>query len=135
MKKLFFLSLIAGALISTNANAQGPKTTTAPTATQTTISAEQQAAMLKQAKEKQVPMLVEKAGISKEQAEKVVDVNFEIRNQAATALQGLNDADRSAKIAELKVTKEKRYSEFLSADQIKAVYAAYEDMGKTAPKN
>ena len=80
-------------------------------------------------------MLVEKAGISKEQAEKVVDVNFEIRNQAATALQGLNDADRSAKIAELKVTKEKRYSEFLSADQIKAVYAAYEDMGKTAPKN
>jgi len=132
MKKLLFLSLIAAALLTTNANAQGPKT--APTTTTNpnpTFTAEQIATMIKQVKEKQVPMLVEKAGLTNAQAERVVEINYEIRVQASAALQGLNDADRSAKIAEFKVAKEKKYSEIpLSADQIKAVYAAYEDMGK-----
>jgi hypothetical protein len=46
-------------------------------------------------------------------------------------LQGLNDADSTAKLAEIKAAKEKKYSEIpLTAEQIKAVYAAYEDMGK-----
>ena len=134
MKKILFLSLIAGALISTNVNAQGPKT--APSAgTQPAFTAEQIATMIKQAKEKQVPMLVEKAGLTSAQAEKVVEINYEIRVQASTALQGLNDADRSAKIAEFKVLKEKKYSEIpLTPDQIKAVYAAYESLGKDMPK-
>ena len=80
-------------------------------------------------------MLVEKAGLTQAQAERVIEINFEIRNQAATALSGLNDADRSAKLAELKALKERKYSEIpLSADQIKAVYTAYEDMGKNMPK-
>ncbi len=134
MKKLLFLSLISGILISTASNAQGGPSTSQPPAKQQTApqqpTAEQMAAMLKEAKEKQVPMLVEKAGLTAAQAEKIVDINFEIRTQAATTLAGLSDADRSAKIAELKVTKEKRYSEIpLTGDQIKAVYAAYENMG------
>jgi len=91
--------------------------------------------MLKQAKETQKPMLVEKAGLTDAQAEKVIEINFEIRQQAATVLPGLNEADRTAKLAELKVAKEKKYSEIpLTAEQIKAVYAAYEDMGKEMRK-
>jgi len=133
MKKLLFLSLISGALISTSTNAQGPATKQLPATQQAT--AEQQANMLKEAKEKQKPMLVEKAGLTNEQAEKVIEINFEIRQQAATALRGLNDADRAAKLAELKAAKEKKYSEIpLTAEQIKAVYTAYEDMGKNMQK-
>jgi hypothetical protein len=133
MKKLLFLSLIAGALISTNTNAQGPAAKQQPAILQPT--AEQQATMLKEAKEKQIPMLVEKAGLTDVQAERVIEINFEIRQQAATTLPGLNDADRTAKLGELKAAKEKKYSEIpLTADQTKAVYAAYEEMGKSMQK-
>jgi len=140
MKKLLFLSLISGALISTTTLAQGPSKTVAqqPTAQQSTpqrLSAEQKANMVQEAKEKQAPMLVEKAGLTTTQAERVIEINFEIRFQAAAALQGLNDADRAAKLAELKAAKEKKYSEIpLTAEQIKAVYAAYEEMGKNMQK-
>ena len=138
MKKLLFLSLISGALISTSANAQGPEVKP-PTAAQQPpapqFTAEQKANMIKEAKEKQVPMLVEKAGITDAQAERVIEINYEIRFQAASALQGLNDADRTAKLAEIKAAKEKKYSEIpLTPEQIKAVYAAYEDMGKNMQK-
>ena len=138
MKKLLFLSLISGALISTSANAQGPEVKPQPAAQQPPapqFTAEQKANMIKEAKEKQIPMLVEKAGLTDAQAEKVIEINFETRFGAATALQGLNDADRTAKLAEIKVAKEKKYSEIpLTAEQIKAVYAAYEDMGKNMQK-
>ncbi|HET6995317.1 MAG TPA: hypothetical protein VFI06_10070, partial [Chitinophagaceae bacterium] len=113
MKKLLILSLISGALISTSTLAQGPSK---PATQQTT--AEQQANMLQQAKEKQVPMLVEKAGLTTAQAERVIEINFEVRQGAATALQGLNEADRAAKLAEIKAAKEKKYSEIpLTAEQ------------------
>src|SRR5689334_18801294 len=102
MKKLLFLSLIAGAIsISSYAQpAPGQKPATEPTA-------EQLATMVNEAKVKQRPMLMEKAGLTAAQADRVVEINFEIRSQAAAQLAGLNDADRSAKIAEFKVTKEK----------------------------
>jgi len=135
---LLFLSLISGALISTSANAQGPEVKPQPAAQQPAapqFTAEQKANMIKEAKEKQVPMLVEKAGITDAQAERVIEINYEIRFQAASALQGLNDADRTAKLAEIKATKEKKYSEIpLTPEQIKAVYAAYEDWGKSMQK-
>ena len=133
MKKLLLLSLISGALITTTTYAQGPSTPQQP-ATQPP-TAEQKANMLKQAKETQKPMLVEKAGLTDAQAEKVIEINFEIRFQAGAALQGLNEADRTAKLAEMKATKEKKYSEIpLTAEQIKAVYTAYEDWGKEMQK-
>ena len=138
MKKLLFLSFISAALISTASAQSGPSSSQAPVKQQPApqqFTPEQMAAMLKDAKEKQVPMLVEKAGLTAAQAERIVEINYEIRNQAATTLAGLSDADRSAKIAELKAAKEKKYSEIpLTADQIKAVYAAYESMGKDMPK-
>jgi len=133
MKKLLFLSLISAALISTTTNAQGPATSQQPVAQQPT--AEQWANMLKEAKEKQIPMLVEKAGLTAAQAEKVIEINFETRRGAAAALQGLNETDRAAKLAEIKAAKEKKYSEIpLTPEQIKAMYAAYEEMGKSMQK-
>ena len=138
MKKLLFLSLISGALISTTTSAQGPVSSKQPAAQQPAapqFTAEQKATMLKEAKEKQIPMLVEKAGITDAQAERVIEINFETRFGAATALQGLNEADRTAKLVEIKAAKEKKYSEIpLTPEQIKAVYAAYEDMGKNMQK-
>jgi len=138
MKKLLFLSLISGALFSTTTSAQGPVSSKPPAAQQPTapqFTAEQKATMLKEAKEKQIPMLVEKAGLTDAQAEKLIEINFEIRFGAAATLQGLNDADRTAKLAEMKATKEKKYSEIpLTPEQIKAVYAAYEDWGKSMQK-
>jgi len=138
MKKLLFLSLISGALISTTTSAQGPVSSKQPAAQQPAapqFTAEQKANMIKEAKEKQIPMLVEKAGLTDAQAEKLIEINFEIRFGAAATLQGLNDADRTAKLAEMKATKEKKYSEIpLTPEQIKAVYAAYEDWGKSMQK-
>ena len=138
MKKLLFLSLISGALISTTTSAQGPVSSKQPAAQQPAapqFTAEQKATMLKEAKEKQIPMLVEKAGLTDAQAEKLIEINFEIRFGAADALRGLNETDRTAKLAEMKATKEKKYSEIpLTPEQIKAVYAAYEDWGKSMQK-
>jgi len=86
--------------------------------------------MLQQAKAKQKPLMVEKTGLTDAQADRVIEINFEIR-QAARGLRDLNEADRSTKIAELKALKEKKYSEIpLTAEQIKSVYTFYEDMGK-----
>ena len=138
MKKLLFLSLISGALISTTTSAQGPVSSKQPATQQPAapqFTAEQKANMIKEAKEKQIPMLVEKAGLTDAQAERVIEINYEIRFQAASALQGLNDADRTAKLAEIKAAKEKKYSEIpLTPEQIKSVYAAYEDWGKSMQK-
>jgi hypothetical protein len=138
MKKLLFLSLISGVLISTTTSAQGPVSSKQPAVQQPAapqFTAEQKATMIKEAKEKQIPMLVEKAGLTNAQAEKLIEINFEMRFGAAAALQGLNDADRTAKLAEMKATKEKKYSEIpLTPEQIKAVYTAYEDWGKSMQK-
>lgn len=114
MKKFLFLTLIFSALFSTAINAQGGD----------------QAAMLQQAKEKISPLMVEKTGLTQAQADKVVEINFEIR-QASRGLRDLNETERAAKIAELKATKEKKYSEIpLTAEQIKTVHTFFEDMGR-----
>jgi endonuclease III len=127
MKKYLFLTLLT-AVISTTIQAQGP----APTSP-ANIQAADDATMLKQAKEKQVPPMVEKTGLTTAQAERVIEINFEIR-QEARSLAGLSEEDRKVKLGELKALKEKKYSEVLSADQIKAVYAYYEEMGKNREK-
>ncbi|HVF97117.1 MAG TPA: hypothetical protein VM871_07345 [Flavisolibacter sp.] len=122
MKKILFLALILGALISTSAYAQ---------------PAGDPATMLQQMKEKQKPGLVEKVGLTDAQAEKVIELNYEMRMKASTELKDLSAEDRSKKIAELKAAKEKKFSEFLTAEQITAMNKYYEDMGKNRekPKN
>lgn len=122
MKKFLVLTLMFSAIFSTAVLAQsGPQTQTPP----------DPAVMLQQMKEKQKPGLVEKAGLTEAQADKVIEINFELRMAMMTDLRGLNEADRAKKIADFKAAKEKRYSEIpLTAEQIKSVYTYYEDMGK-----
>ena len=123
MKKFLFLTLVFSALISA--------TTYAQTSTQAagTKAANDQAAMLKSMKEKQAPQMVEKAGLTLEQAHKIIEINFEIR-QASGGLQGLSEDERATKLAELKATKEKKYLEVLTPEQVVALKAYYEEMGK-----
>ena len=124
MKKFLLMTLISSAIITTTTHAQaGPQAQGAP----------DQATMLQQMKEKQAPGLVEKAGLTAAQADKLIEINFEMR-MAASGLRDLNEADRSKKIAELKAAKEKKISELLTPDQIKAVTAYYEEMGKNMQK-
>lgn len=115
MKKILFLTMILGAIATTNAYAQ-------PAADPQTV--------LQQMKEKQKPGLIEKVGLTDAQAEKVIEINYETRMQASRELKDLNEADRKTKLAELKAAKEKKFSEFLTPEQIKAMNAYYEEMGK-----
>lgn len=118
MKKFLFLALIFSAIISTNIHAQGGG---------------DPAAMLQQMKERVKPQMLAKTGLTETQVDKVIEINFEIR-QAARGLRDLNEADRTQKIAELKATKEKKYSEIpLTAEQIKTVHTFFEEMAKNAP--
>ncbi|MBB1284559.1 hypothetical protein HRH25_09260 [Flavisolibacter sp. BT320] len=115
MKKLLFLTLILGALVSTNAYAQ---------------PAGDPPSMLQQMKEKQKPGLIEKVGLTDAQAEKVIELNYEMRMKAAAELKDLSAEDRSKKIAEMKAEKEKKFKEFMTAEQITAMNKYYEEMGK-----
>lgn len=123
MKKFLFLSFICCAVLSTGTYAQDGGATYAKNNSSSVA--------LTQMKEKVKPQMVEKTGLTDAQADRVIEINYEVR-QAAVGLGSLSAADRSKKLAELKATKEKKYSEIpLSADQIKAVYSFYEDMGKS----
>lgn len=131
MKKLLFLSLLC-AVLSTSVMAQPSQPQSAQPAAQPQVD---KAAMLQQMKEKFKMPMVEKTGLTEAQAERVIEINLEIRMQAASDLQGLNEADRSKKIAELKAEKERRYAAIpLTEEQIKSVYAFYEGMGKNPPQ-
>jgi len=124
MKKFFLLTLIFGTLIST-ANAQGP---TQP-ATQSKTQAADPAVMLQQIKDKVKPPMIAKTGLSEALCDKVIELNFEMR-MAASKLGDLSAEDRSKKIAELKAAKEKKMSEILTPEQLKAVKEFYENGAK-----
>jgi hypothetical protein len=128
MKKFLFLTLIFCAVISTATNAQ-PQPQTQP---QAQAQAPDPAVMLQQMKEKIRPEMVAKTGLTEAQCDKVIELNFEMR-MAAAGLRDLNEADRTAKIQELKAAKEKKFTEFLTPEQIKAVKEFYENMGKKTP--
>lgn len=133
MKKYLFLSLAFIAFIATSSNAQ---TASVPSPNGATAAAPAPALpSLQQMQERIVPQMVEKTGLTEAQANKVIELNYEMR-MAAGALKDLSEADRSKKIAELKATKEKKMNDLLTAEQQKAVVAFYADMGKNAaPKN
>lgn len=120
MKKLLFFTLLFGALISTSANAQ---------------AGDEPVNVLQQMKDQQVPGLMEKVGLTKEQANKVIELNYEMRMKASTELKDLSPEDRSKKIAEMKAEKEKKFKEFLTADQITSMNKYYEEMGKNREKS
>ena len=118
MKKFFFLTLLFSAIISTNINAQ----------------AGDPPSLLEQMKAKQSPGLVEKVGLTQAQADKVIELNYEMRMQASTELKDLNEADRSKKMAELQAAKQKKFSEFLTPEQITAMNTYYAEMRKNMPQ-
>jgi len=130
MKKFLLLTLIFVAIISTATNAQ-PQAQAKPQA-QAQAQVSGPAAMLQQMKEKIRPEMVAKTGLTEAQADKVIELNFEMR-MAASKLGDLNETDRTAKIQELKAAKEKKFTEFLTPEQIKAVKEFYENMGKKTP--
>ena len=119
MKKILFMTLILGAIASTNAYAQ---------------PAGDPPNMLQQMKEKQKPELVEKVGLTAEQADKVIEINYDIRMQTPRDLRDWNEADRSKKLAELKALREKKLSEVLTPEQTKALNAYYEEKRKNMPQ-
>ncbi|MBV9989106.1 MAG: hypothetical protein JO301_15615 [Chitinophagaceae bacterium] len=121
MKKFLLLTVVFCAVLSTTTYAQSS-------------GGSNQVSMLQQLKEKLKPQMVEKTGLTEAQVDRVIEINFEMR-QAAAGLRDLSEADRSKKIADLKAAKEKKFSEIpLTAEQIKAIYAFYEDMGKNMPQ-
>jgi hypothetical protein len=125
MKKFLFLSLIFSAVVVTSTYAQNG----GPSGNAQQVKAGDAAAMLQQTKDKVAPSMVEKTGLTRAQADKVIEILFEMR-QSAAGLRDLNEADRSAKLAELKADKDRKFSELLTADQITAVKSFYEEMGK-----
>src|SRR6476620_6885042 len=115
MKKYLFMTFVLGAILTTSANAQ---------------TAADPGAVLQQMKEQQKPGLMEKAGLTEAQAIKIIEINYETRMQAGKELQGLNEEERTKKLAEIKAAKDKKYSEVLTPEQIKAVKTYYEEMAK-----
>jgi Spy/CpxP family protein refolding chaperone len=119
MKKFLFMTFILGAILATTTNAQ---------------SAADPGAVLQQMKEQQKPGLMQKVGLTEAQAEKIIEINYETRMQAGRELEGLNEADRTKKLAEIKAAKEKKYSEILTPEQVKALKTYYEEMAKNREK-
>ena len=132
MKKFLLLTLIFCAVISTATNAQPQSQPQAQAKPQAQTQVADPAAMLQQMKEKIRPEMVAKTGLTEAQADKVIELNFEMR-MAASKLGDLSEADRTAKIQELKAAKEKKFNEFLTPEQIKAVKEFYENAGKKTP--
>lgn len=132
MKKFLLLTLIFCAVISTATYAQPQSQPQAQAKPQAQAQVSDPAAMLQQMKEKIRPEMVAKTGLTEAQCDKVIELNFEMR-MAAAALKDLPEADRTAKIQELKAAKEKKFTEFLTPEQIKAVKDFYENSGKKTP--
>jgi hypothetical protein len=117
MKKFLFLTLVFSAIISTTIHAQ----------------AGDPPSPLQQAKDKIKPQMIEKTGLTDAQADKVIEINFELR-ETMRGFKDLNEADRATKVAELKAARDKKYSEIpLTPEQIAAVKTFYENMGKNMP--
>lgn len=132
MKKVLLFGLIFCAVANTSVNAQAAQSAKPAQAERPAMD---HAALLKQMKEKFKAPMVEKTGLTEAQVDKVIEINLDIRMRATAELEGLSDEDRSKKLADFKAEKEKRYAAIpLTADQVKSVYAFYEEFGKSQQK-
>ena len=115
MKKLLLAFAVVAALYTTDAAAQGGG---------------DPAARAQQMKERMKPMLVEKVKLTGEQADKVLDINMEVR-QKMRDFRDLSPEDRKTKAAELDVDRDKKYKAIpLTDDQVKAVNEFFDEMRK-----
>lgn len=84
-------------------------------------------------KERIKPMLVEKAGITEAEADKVADVYFDaqMKSRGLRQDQSLTDEDRQKKIKEINEQRDAKLKAIpLSDEKVKAVNAAYDEMRK-----
>jgi hypothetical protein len=127
MKKLIVLAAVFATVYTTNANAQQAG---ANTQQSNSTAQNNDAAMAERVKQTKA-MLVEKAKITEEQAEKIMQINMEARKSLGD-LRELSDDDRKAKIAAMEADRDKKYKEVLSEEQFTAVKNAFADMKKQA---
>lgn len=88
------------------------------------------AARLAAMKERVSPMLVDKVKLTKDQADKVVEIRFNAQSQMR-GLRDLSPEDRQKKMADMQADIEKQEKALpLTDDQVKAVQAFYDEMRK-----
>ncbi len=88
------------------------------------------AAMMARMKERMKPQLVEKTKLTDAQADKVIEINFEFRQQMRE-LRDLSEADRAKKREEIQANINKKYKEIpLTDDQVKSVNDFYDEWRK-----
>lgn len=88
------------------------------------------AAMLARMKERVKPQLIEKTKLTDTEADKVIEINFESRQQLR-GLRDLSEEDRKKKMDEIKVENSKKYKAIpLTDDQIKSVDEFFEEQRK-----
>jgi Spy/CpxP family protein refolding chaperone len=92
------------------------------------------AAMLARMKERVKPQLIEKAKLTDVQADKVIEINFESRQQLR-GLKDLSEEDRKKKMDEVKAENNKKYKTIpLTDDQVKSVDEFFEEQRKNMQK-
>ena len=117
MKKILVLVALFVTVYATSANAQQQ-------------GGGDPAAMMARYKERVKPQLIEKTKLSDEQADKVLDINFESR-QAMRGLRDLSEEDRKKKMDEVQADINKKYKALpLTDDQIKSVNAFFDEQRK-----
>ena len=118
MKKILFLMLVLGAIISTNSYAQ----------------AGDPPSQLQQLKDKFKAPMIEKTGLTEAQVDKIIEINFEMR-ESMKAYANLSEEERAVKVKELKAARDKKLTEIpLTPEQIESVWAFYKSQAKDAPK-
>lgn len=92
------------------------------------------AAMLARMKERVKPQLIEKAKLTDVQADKVIEINFESRQQLR-GFKDLSEEDRKKKMDEVKAENNKKYKTIpLTDDQVKSVDEFFEEQRKNMQK-
>ena len=87
-------------------------------------------AMLARMKERVKPQLIEKTKLTDAQADKVIEINFESRQQLR-GLRDLSEEDRKKKMDEVKAENNKKYKAIpLTDDQVKSVDEFFEEQRK-----
>jgi Spy/CpxP family protein refolding chaperone len=118
MKKLIMMFVLATTLISINAAAQGGG---------------DPAARMQQMKERMKPQLIEKAKLTDEQAEKVIEARFEAQRQLREVRNdvALDEAGKTKKNADVEAAFAKRLKEIpLTDEQVKAINEYLEERRK-----
>ena len=92
------------------------------------------AAMLARMKERIKPQLIEKTKLTDTQADKVIEINFESRQQLR-GFKDLSEEDRKKKMDEVKAENNKKYKAIpLTDDQVKSVDEFFEEQRKNMQK-